>query len=111
MGITLNLDERILDNIRSAATTKGCSPECLVETMVNEQFQLPCSESQRQLTDDEVSEKLRRGGVRQGNPKRLMELLREWNTRDFDPDSNEEEYAQIQKNIDEGGISMRRFEV
>ena len=111
MGNTLNLDEQTLNRIQMAAAHKGCSAECLVETILTEQFDVPIGETSRQLTSEVVDEKLRQGGVRPGNPEKLLALLKLWNTQDFDPDTTVEEYDQILKNVDEGVISLRRVEV
>ena len=79
--------------------------------MLTDQFGMPARESSWQLTPEEVDEKLRQGGVRPGNPEKLMALLKLWNTQDFDPDTTVEEYDQILRNVNEGVISLRRVEV
>jgi hypothetical protein len=119
MTLTINLSPELESQLNALAESQGVEAEDLALRLLQEKL---CDEKpsqngsansteQRPLTREELEAKLVAAGVRLGNRERAIALLDSWIGRDLDPDSTDEEWAEIQRNIEQGNIELRHADV
>jgi hypothetical protein len=96
MTLTINLNEEQEARLAELAAAEGCDLQCFI---------------QRRIEDLLFKEKLRHGGVLFGNREEAISLLNSWIGRDNDPNSTQEEWDEVQRNIEQSRYWYQKADI